>query len=406
MIKTLRKKFIFFAMASVTVLLVTLLLSIYGFTWILFDRQENKVLEMLVNSNGVLLKPNQKDLPQYHLPPELDIMRSIHFFTVTADRDGQIISCDLNQIRFVTDAEAREIAKKVLEKSSSSGRIDCYKYRVKKTDENQIIYFLDLTREQLTLRTVVLTSSILAVISWVAAFVFSFFFSANFVHPIMSGLEKQKQFITNAGHEIKTPLAVIQSNNDAMMLIHGENKYNRNIKAQVNRLGELTSNLLMQARLDEEAELVKEHINISELAGEVIQPFKDSAEIQGISVKSSITPDIIFSTNRQAFTQLLTVLMDNAVKYTTEKGNIFFSLSQESKSVTIIEENSCDPEMNVTQEYLFERFYRADSARTHNEQRSGYGIGLSVARSICESLGGELSACYPKKGVIRFTAKF
>jgi hypothetical protein len=406
MIKTLRKKFIFFAMASVTVLLVTLLLSIYGFTWILFDRQENKVLEMLVNSNGVLLKPNPKDLPQYHLPPELDIMRSIHFFTVTADRDGQIISCDLNQIRFVTDAEAREIAKKVLEKSSSSGRIDCYKYRVKKTDENQIIYFLDLTREQLTLRTVVLTSSILAVISWAAAFVFSFFFSANFVHPIMAGLEKQKQFITNAGHEIKTPLAVIQSNNDAMMLIHGENKYNRNIKAQVNRLGELTSNLLMQARLDEEAELVKEHINISELAAEVIQPFKDSAEIQGFSFKSTITPDIIFSTNRQGFTQLLTVLMDNAVKYTTEKGNIFFSLSQESKSVIIMEENSCDPEMNVTQEYLFERFYRADSARTHNEQRSGYGIGLSVARSICESLGGELSASYPKKGIIRFTAKF
>ena len=98
MIKTLRKKFIFFAMASVTVLLVTLLLSIYGFTWILFDRQENKVLEMLVNSNGVLLKPNPKDLPQYHLPPELDIMRSIHFFTVTADKDGQIASCDLNQI--------------------------------------------------------------------------------------------------------------------------------------------------------------------------------------------------------------------------------------------------------------------------------------------------------------------
>ena len=87
-------------------------------------------------------------------------------------------------------------------------------------------------------------------------------------------------------------------------------------------------------------------------------------------------------------------------------GLLFVNLHHITGSVTIIEENSCDPEMNVTQEYLFERFYRADSARTHNEQRSGYGIGLSVARSICESLGGELSACYPKKGVIRFTAKF
>lgn len=407
MIKSLRKKFILFAMTAVTVLLTALLLSINGLSWYLFERQADEVLTNLVNSNGEFMKgPPPRNKQQIYLPPELDIMRSARFFMVTTNLNGEVTASDINQVFYVTDEEAADFAKAVLAKSTPSGRIDQYRYMIKQTDDKNVIYFLDLTREQITIRTILFTSSLIAVVSWLIALIFVIIFSVNFVQPITAGLEKQKQFITNAGHELKTPLAIIQSNNDAMTLIHGENKYNRNIKSQVIRLGELTSNLLMQARLDEEVELQKELINISDLTNEIIQSYKDSADYHGITIISSIASNIMLNTNLQAYTQLLNVLMDNAMKYTTEKGEVCLNLTQDAKNVIINEENTCDPEMTIDPERLFERFYRTDNARTHDEHRSGYGIGLSVARSICEALGGTLTACYPNPGKICFIAKF
>lgn len=407
--KTLRRKFVFFAMAAVTLLLLVLLISINGLTWIQFEREANEVLDTLVNTDGLFMKQQfrkEDNNNNFLLPPEIDIMRSARFFMVKTDPDGKFLSCDLNQIFYVSDDDAADYAKKVLSKNALSGRIDRYKYRIKKNDLSQNIFFLDMTRERLTINTVLYISVLIAVGSWLISFVFVLIFSAWFVRPIVAGIEKQKQFITNAGHELKTPLAIIQSNNDAMTLIHGENKYNRNIKAQVTRLGELTANLLTQARLDEEVELKKEHINISMLTNELLQPYKDSAETRNITLVSDVRQGLILNTNRQSFTQLITLLMDNAIKYTTDGGDVSFTLSRDNKNILITEENSCDPEMNIDPERLFERFYRADSARTQSDQHSGYGIGLSAARSICEALGGKLTASYPKQGRISFTAKF
>ena len=407
MIKNLRMKFVFFAMTAVTMLLVVLLLSINGFTWLQFERQGNEILETLVSSDGMF--PKMERPPNGNkgvMPPEFERMRTARYFIVHMSMEREVLSCDLNQVFFVDEEAAIEYGKAAMNKNLSSGRIDRYKYRIKIAEDVHDIYFLDMTRERSIAKTVMIVSGAIAAGSWLISLIFVLILSAWFVHPIISGLEKQKQFITNAGHELKTPLAIIQTNNDAMSLIHGENKYNRNIKAQVTRLNELTANLLMQARLDEEVELIKEQINISELTKEVLQPFKDSAESRGVSFNSSVTPDIMLNTNRQAFTQLLTVLMDNALKYTSDGGEVCFTLENDDKHIIIWEENSCDPDMNIDPEQLFERFYRSDSARTQSDQKSGYGIGLSVARSICESLDGTLTAHYPSRGKIRFTAKF
>ena len=406
MIKTIRTKFIIFAMAAVTILLTLLMLTINGFTWISFEHQSDEVLDELASTDGMFMKlmpPNSK--PPNGILPQIDMMRSARYFIAKADLDGNVIFFDLDQIFYVYEEDAVDYAQTAINRNSPTGRIDRYKYKITKNSTYQTIYFLDLTREVLTMRTIFIVSGSIAVCSWMIVFLFVVLLSGKFVHPIINNLERQKQFITNAGHELKTPLAVIQSNNDAMTLIHGENKYNRNIKDQVTRLNELTSNLLMQAKLNEEVELMKEQINISDLTRELLQPYQDHAAIRELSFRSHIEPDIICHTNRQAFTQIITVLMDNAIKYTSENGDIFFSLSKESKSIVICEENSCDPEMNVEPEQLFERFYRADSARSRTDQKSGYGIGLCVARSICEAFGGKMTAEYPQPGLIRFTAR-
>lgn len=407
MIRSLRRKFIIFAMAAVTILLVVLALAINGMAWYMFERQADTVMEAVVNSNGQFMRKDFRWDPPKQFPfLDIDVMRSARFFIVDADKDGNVLNESLDQIIFVDTNQAVEYAQRVISRGDEKGRIDYFRYAVRKEDNVQRIYFLDMTRERLTMRTLFFVSGVIALVSWMFVLLFVVILSGKVVEPIIRGFEKQKQFITNAGHELKTPLAIIQSNNDAMTLIHGENKYNRNIKAQVIRLSELTSNLLTQARLDEEAELVKDQINISVLVSEMLQPYMDTAQNRGIILEEQIETDIIFQTNRDAFMQMVTLLMDNAMKYTADNGSVSFELKKASGHILITEENSCDPEMNVDPERLFERFYRADTARTQKDQQSGYGIGLSVARSICESLGGQLTANYPVPGKIRFTAKF
>ena len=389
-------------MAAVTVLLLVLMLSINGLAWIMFERQSDEMMSMLINSGGNFMQMGPRDDDNRQLPPPgRDMMRSARFFTVYLDDTGAALFANVDEIFFVDIDEAIEYANEAVKKGTSSGRVDRYKYSMEETGDGLKIYFLDMTRELLTMQTLLRVSAIIAAGSWLVVLL-----SGNVVQPIIAGIEKQKQFITNAGHELKTPLAIIQSNNDAMSLIHGENKYNRNIKEQVIRLSGLTANLLMQAKLDEEVELKKEPLNISELTESVLLPYRDSAETAGLSFTASITPALQMNTNREAFTQLLNILMDNAMKYTAAAGSINFTLFKESAHIFIVEENSCDAEMDSDPEKLFERFYRTDSARTQTDQHSGYGIGLSAARSICEALGGKLTADYPSQGRIRFTARF
>ena len=394
-------------MAAVTVLLLMLMLSINGLALFMFEQQSDTVLDNLVETNGMFMKahPNEENKKKLILFPEIDIMRSARFFIVELDEYGSALFANVDQIFYVSMDEAVSFAKTALDKGDEKGRIDRYKYAIKKIDDGDMVFFLDMTREMVTMRTLLLVSVVIAAGSWLIVLLFVVLLSKRFVRPIIAGMEKQKQFITNAGHELKTPLAIIQSNNDAMTLIQGETKYNRNIKDQVVRLNELTANLLTQAKLDEEVVLPKEHLNISELAGSVIQPYKVSAENKQIGFTAEIAPDIMFNANRDSFTQLLTLLLDNAVKYTSDEGDIRFTLTKGSRHILITEENSCSPDLKVDPERLFERFYRADSARTQQDQHSGYGIGLSVARSICESMGGKLTASYPEDGRIRFEAR-
>ncbi len=407
MIRTLRSKFIFFAMAAVTVLLIVLGLSINGLAWFIFERQADRMMDTLVNSDGTFMRQGPPPDGWAPLPPpERDMMRSARFFTVRLDPYGSVIAANVDQIFYVDVDEAFDFAEKAVSSGKSSGRIDRYRYRVKTSDDGEDVFFLDMTREYLTMRTLFFVSAVIAAGSWLIVLLFVILLSGRVVTPIIVGMEKQKQFITNAGHELKTPLAIIQSNNDAMSLIHGENKYNRNIRSQVTRLSDLTSNLLTQARLDEEAELVREKVDISELAGEILKSYEEQANIRNVAIMSGITPDLVISTNREYFTQLLEILMDNASKYTPVGGTIRLDLYRESGHIFLSEENTCDQKPSEDPERLFDRFYRGDKARTQNDPGSGYGIGLSVARSICEALGGKLNTVYPEDDLIRFIAKF
>ena len=235
---------------------------------------------------------------------------------------------------------------------------------------------------------------------------FVILFSERAVRPVLAGLEKQKQFITNAGHELKTPLAIIQSNNDASALIHGETKYSKNIRLQTQRLNALMTNLLTLARLDEDRKLPMEKVDISELVGEMLPAYEELAAQRQISLSAKLLPHTFMQINRDIFSQMISVLLDNAVKYTPEGGSIAFFVTKDNGHIRITEENTCEMQAHSDAEQLFERFYRGDSARTQKSTVSGYGIGLSAARAIAETFGGRLTAEYAENKTIRFTARF
>lgn len=401
--KILRKKFILFAMSAVTILLAVLVGAISGFSWIILDRQSDAVLHTLANADGMFMQMEFHEKRPFAPPLDMDTVKSARFFMVHADRDGTILDINMDHISSVDTKKASEYAGQA---TGISGKIDGYKYEVKQLGTSRLIFFLD-TSGQLGIFVMILSiSCAIALVCWLVILLGVILLSGRVVRPILAGMEKQKQFITNAGHELKTPLAIIQSNNDASTLIHGETKHSRNIRLQTQRLNVLMTNLLTLARLDEETNLPTETVNVSEMFFRIHPVYEDMAHDKQLAMSADIQPDIFMKVHRDTFLQMITILLDNAIKYTPKSGAIRFSMKNEFGHIWIVEENECEAPRNPDPERLFDRFYRGDSVRTQDSVSSGYGIGLSAARAIAEAFGGKLTAAYPEAGIIRFTARF
>ncbi|MBS5145771.1 MAG: HAMP domain-containing histidine kinase [Butyricicoccus pullicaecorum] len=404
MTKILKRRFIIFTMMAVTGLLAFIVLAINGLNWVMLERQSDSVLETLVDADGAFHKMDFHRPPPFVPPLDMDRMRSSRFFIVQSDAGGNIIDVNIDQISSIDNETAKEYALTVWKSGKESGRVDGYKFAVKRIGPNQLTFFMDTSEQRENFYMVFFASSVIAVLCWLVLLGIVICLSDKVVRPVLVGMEKQKQFITNAGHEMKTPLAIIQSNNDTMALIHGENKYNVHIRTQTKRLNVLMSNLLTLAKLDEAISLQKETVNISLLINEMLPAYQDTALTHNLSFCVQIEPEIIIQTNKEGFQQMLTLLLDNAVKYTPKNGIIYLMLKKYGRHVQIIEENTCDPSHEADPERLFERFYRGDSARTQDKDSFGYGIGLSAARAVCENFGGKLIAEYPSVDKIRFIA--
>ena len=318
----------------------------------------------------------------------MDTLQSARFFVVHVDGDGKVLDVDVEQISSISAEEAAQYAALI---TDAAGKAGPYKYEVKQLGAERLIFFLDTSGQWGTFAMVLSISSAIALVCWLAIFLFVILLSGRVVRPILAGMEKQKQFITNAGHELKTPLSIIQSNNDAATLIHGETKYSKNIRMQTQQL-------------DEETKLPIETVNISELTGGMLAAYEDSLAQKQIALSTKVQEGVFLQVHRDTFSQMISILLDNAAKYTPAGGEMQFSLAEEGGHVKIVEENTCAP-LAADSERLFERFYRGDGARTQSDPSSGYGIGLSAARAIAETFGGTLAAVYPAAGKIRFTAR-
>ena len=363
MTKTLRKRFILFTMTAVTCLLVFIVLAINTLNWMMLEHQSDMVMETIVDADGVFQKMDFDRPPPFSRPLDMDRMRASRFFIVQSDTSGNIVDVNTDQISAIDRETAEGYARKVLETEKASGRVDGYKFAVKQLGPNRLVFFMDTSEQSENFYMVLFASCAIAVLCWAILLLIVILLSGKVIRPVLVGMEKQKQFITNAGHEMKTPLAIIQSNNDTMVLIHGENKYNVHIRNQTKRLNVLMSNLLTLAKLDEEIPLPTETVNISDVASELLPAYTEDTQARNLHFTVQIEPDIVIQTNKDSFRQMLTVLLDNAIKYTPDGGSVRLSLAKDGRHIQIIEENTCDPSLEPDPERLFERFYRGDAAR-------------------------------------------
>ena len=409
MIKALQKKFVLTAMIAITILLLALLGAINIGNAFLNVKQNERLLNSLINNQMSVMPPpkTRGEIPGFLQPPlNENAKMSAVFFTAKIDNDRKIVGIDVSHIVSVSEDEAKEIVGSVLVNGKSEGTTHgfCYKSIDLKMEKATIYLFLDTSEAIYNVLRVLFLSAFIGIICWGAMLLLVVLLSKKAIRPIAENIDRQKQFVTDAGHEIKTPLAIILANTEAMELYNGENKWSINIKEQVNRLNGLMQNLLTLSKADEiSAAQKKEQVDISELTLQSVDMFCETMQLKGLAIQKYIEPHIKQSVNKELFLRLISILTDNAVKYAKNDTTISVNLIRQDKNAYFEISNSCETLPECPADKLFDRFYRVDSART--QKSGGYGIGLSAARSIVEAHGGLISAEYREDKSITFKVK-
>ena len=395
MIKKLRIKFIALSMFSLLLVLFIIMGSINILNYQDIVKDADSVLSILKSNNGAFPKmeePRGKHDSPKPLSPETPY--ESRFFSVLMSREGEVISVDTGKIAAVDTATAMEYAESLWERQENQGFIGDYRYTFQETDEGTRIIFLDCGRTLSTFRSFLFTSCGISLLGLLAVFTLLALLSGRIIKPFSESYEKQKRFITDAGHELKTPLTSIDADADVLSMEFGENEWIQDIQSQTKRLASLTNDLILLARMDEGTKQVQKiDFPFSDLASEMVQSFQALALQQNKTFSSRIQPMLSLCGDEKSLRQLLSILLDNALKYSDPEGAISLSLEKSGKSIRLTVFNTVENISPESLPHLFERFYRADPSR--NSQTGGYGIGLSIAKAIVTSHKGKITASSP-----------
>lgn len=394
MIKKLRIKLIAVSMISLFTVLFVIAGTINLMNYIDVVRDADNVLNILAENDGTFPKaenpPGGKIFPNHSFPsPEMPY--ESRYFSVLLDNSGSVISVDTGKIAAIDTSGAMDYAQKAMAKSKDTGFIGNYRY-IKQISENETrVIFLDCYRGISTFRSFLLTSIGVSFFGMLAVFILMILLSEKIVRPISDSYEKQKQFITDAGHEIKTPLTIIDADAEILEMDYGENEWLKDIQTQVKRLTSLTEDLTLLSRMEEgtsSTEMID--FPLSDIVSETAQSFQAPAKTQNKNFSADIEPMLSFCGNEKAIRQLVSILLDNALKYSPDGGDISVSLQKQNKSISLKVYNTAQNIDTENLDRLFDRFYRSDKSR--NSETGGYGIGLSVAKAIVSSHKGKIIA--------------
>ncbi len=397
MLKKMRIRVIMSAMLafSAVIVLIALLVNVVNY-YAVTERVDQTLSYVLQFEESVPVKPEKEGPPPgpFMALPDLESNYMTRFFVVRFDSNDRITSTYTDYIVSIDEDEAVSFAKTALEKKSDSGYIGDYRFVKKNVAGMTVVVFLNVSRELQSIRSLRNLTIAVAGISLILVFILVVIFSRRALKPIIHNIERQKQFITDASHELKTPLTSISTSLDVLSMDRGEDEWIENKRSQTGRMTKLVSELVTLSRLDEEMPLPeKESFSLSNAAWEIIEVYQPQAKAKAKTFTTDIQDDLSMTGDKNAIQQMLSVLLDNAIRYSDEKGEIRFSIFGKRNKIYMEVFNTCQFDKPPDVDRLFDRFYRPDDSR--NNKTGGTGVGLAIAKAVAEAHGGLISAECP-----------
>ena len=415
MFRRLRLQFIVVATIAVSIMLISIIGILNASKYATSEKRINKILDLLSKNNGVLPDEEvvEKILGRKTNP---DIIVQYRYFSAYVDSTNKVITMNTEHIANLSETDVIFYIRKILSGKNRYGNFtttDGQKFAYKLSlheDESKLIVVLDTT-SYIEDRADLIDTSVFIFFSNLVFFIIIFvIFSGKVMMPFMENYRNQKAFITNAGHELKTPLAIISANNELCEMIGGENEWTKSTKEQVERMTDLINRLVVLARFEEKSEeksdVAEKNINFSDIVTKSSNSFKSMAIKGGKNFESNIQKNLCISGDDGAIYELVNILIDNANKYCDDGGTVGVGLLQHGitfKKAKLVVYNTYKSGKGVDYSRFFERFYRED--KSHNSNVSGYGVGLSIAGNIVKRHKGKIHISY-KNDTIYFNVYF
>lgn len=406
MFKRSRKKIVAAIMAILVVLWVATLGVIYASSYLDMSRHNRQMLKahsdmyVLAHSAPDTHLPTSekpKDRPKFADEP---MFRLSNFYTVAVDEAGKVLETINEPPTVHTNAGLEELALDIAADGGDYGTSGSLAYYRADKGGYTLVTFMDNTVINENAATLLRYTLIFGAAAIVVFFFLSVYIAKRIVRPLEDSFEKQKRFISDAGHELKTPVSVVSANAELLSREIGENQWLANIRYENERMGELVTQLLELART-ESAAMQTERVDLSRLAAGETLPFESVAFEKGLTLESDLAPDIFVEGDGGKLKQLVSILLDNAVSH-AEGGTVKITLAKERSHAVLSVTNEGAALSSTQREHLFDRFYRIDEARSADSNH--YGLGLAIAKAICEAHRGHIEVgC--RDGLVEFKAK-
>ncbi|MCR8642897.1 HAMP domain-containing histidine kinase [Paenibacillus sp. N1-5-1-14] len=400
MFTRLRNRFLILNMVIISCMLLVAFFAIYSFTYQNICRDIHKEMD---NVSKFYDKPDSERKDKQHpypmsttyLQPGLSLS-----FELKTDSLWNITAID--SIFEMKDNFYDRAKNKVAFTPEHNGlfNLDGYKwfYAVQNLEPGYSIIYLDVTSQFTILSNLIITFIAVGLFMLIIIFFMSRFFANRYIAPVKEAFHKQKQFIADASHELKTPLTIIHTNTDLLLTspeetIQSQAKWIHHIQSETERMKTLTNNLLYLTEMEDAQASISMSFapfNISEVVESVILIMEAVIYEKNISLRYDIEPSITFQGNKEQIKQLCIILLDNAIKYTAPKGTITLQLNKRHTDILLTVSNTGEGIMSEHLDRIFDRFYRADPSRSR--ENGGYGLGLAIAKSIVDQHKGKIYA--------------
>jgi len=408
MFRKLKIRFILLASAAIVCILLTMIAVLNSVRFLQTNGEIQAVLNILSANNGDFPSVEETAESLQNDRITIDTIYQYRYFSVVYKEDKTLYSTNLDHLSNLSKEQALSYANKVIKDSRSSGVFKVgsqfYSYQITQDSKTKryLLVVLDSTNYLESRNDFFWLSIQLCFYSFIFFVLVVSGFSNFAIRPYIKNYENQKRFITNAGHELKTPLAIISANTELQELMTGENEWTESTKDQVKRLSNLINQMVVLARLEEQPDVTLVDVNFSEVVKKVAGNFKSVIEKAGKKYEIKLQEDIHVKATEDELYELVSILIDSACKYCDEDGQIFVTLTKakRGKRARLTVANSYADGKNVDYSRFFDRFYREDES--HNQKQPGYGIGLSMAESLVRIFKGRIWVSY-KKGLIGFT---